>query len=101
MKRLRCGTQALNDITFLFGLLQLQFSAGIRLSELRSIAIILATFAQLRLPDRETCRRWEGIMNWYKTHWTELMPLFPLTELRDQNEIPINAKREFIEKKLL
>jgi hypothetical protein len=81
--------------------LQLKFSTGVRFTELKSIARVLAMLAQLPPPSRATNRRWSKLMKWYGKHWDELVPFLPSVQLRDENEVPIDGRREFTEKKLL
>jgi hypothetical protein len=41
------------------------------------------------------------LVQWYRAHWCEIAPFLPLVQLRDEQNTPIDGKRELIERKLI
>jgi hypothetical protein len=74
--------------------LQVKFSTGVRLRELRSIALVLATPSGLPPPSREAQRRSGMVLAWFREHWAVLLPLLPSVHLCDAQGNPINSARE-------
>jgi hypothetical protein len=83
-----------------FRILQAKFSTGARLRELNSIAIVLATLAQVRPPGREEKRHFPKLIEWYKCSWPDITPWLPFVTLRDALDIPIDGNRELAEFRL-
>jgi hypothetical protein len=73
----------------------------VRFTELKSIAIILAMLANLKPPNRNMNRQHRQLMKWYEVHWDQIVPFFPIVQLRDEQGLPIDGQRELIEKKLI
>jgi hypothetical protein len=74
--------------------LQAQFSTGVRLPELRSIAAVLCQLVELRPPSREANRNCAVLMRWFVANWTFIRPLITSIELRDRDGRTINRARE-------
>jgi hypothetical protein len=75
-------------------ILQLAFSTGVRLRELRSIALVLANVAGIPPPHREARRNSGVVLAWFRRHWDVVLPLLPTLQLRDSDGNPINGMRE-------
>jgi hypothetical protein len=82
-------------------LLQVQFSTGVRISELRSIASILAFLAGIPPPTRAMNRQHAQLIQWYRAHWRKIAAFLPLVQLRDEQNVPIDGRRELVERKLI
>jgi hypothetical protein len=81
-----------------FRVLQSKFSSGVRFTELKSIAAVLASLADLAPPDRETKRQYVLLINWFRIHWRFVAPFLPLVQLRDEFGVPITGQRELLDK---
>jgi hypothetical protein len=84
-----------------FRSLQRQFSTGVRVTELRSIAVVLALIAKIRPPTRAMSRQHSLLLQWYRAHWCEIAPFLPLIQLRDNQNLPIDGNRELVERRLI
>jgi hypothetical protein len=84
-----------------FRVLQSKFSSGVRFTELKSIAVVLAWLANVDPPDRNTCRQFVLLIRWFQRHWQVVSAFLPSVELRDQNNIPITRDRELRERGLM
>jgi hypothetical protein len=81
--------------------LQERFSSGVRLSELNSIAQVVAMLASVPPPSREVRRSGPQLIQWYQTHWCSLEPFLRVIQLRDERYIPIDGLRQHTESHLL
>lgn len=77
-----------------------QFSSGVTLPELFSIATIISSNLLLGLnrPGREEQRSFPLLIEWYQKNWPSICPVLPFIQLRDKNDQVINGRREIIEK---
>jgi hypothetical protein len=78
-----------------------KFSSGVRLGELRSVALVLASLAHVSAPGRDTNRQYSLLMRWYDRNWTQIAPFLPLVQLRDADGRPIDAHRELAERHII
>jgi hypothetical protein len=76
----------------------MHFTTGVRLRELRAIAIVIANLTGLPLPDRNAKREFPFLMAWYRKYWCVIVPRLPLIQLRDEFDVPIDARREAAER---
>jgi hypothetical protein len=84
-----------------FQILRVLFSSGVTLKELRSIGIIAAELIEIDPPPRTVKRRLPFMVQWFRDNWSSLGPILPFIQLRDQNGVPINGRREVFEKGLM
>jgi hypothetical protein len=97
------GEATLAEATSLSGefrLLQMKFSTGVRLNELKSIAQVLALLANVKPPTRDMNRHHSQLMRWYSDNWEHILPCLPMVHLCDQQGMPIDGNRELVERKL-
>jgi hypothetical protein len=83
-----------------FKFLQAKFSSGICLRELCSIAIILSQLTGFPKPNRDVKRSYLLLIKWFKDRWDRVLPWLPLIQLRDEENRPIDGKREISERGL-
>jgi hypothetical protein len=83
-----------------FQALQLKFSTGVRLTELKSIAVILARLACIKPPTRGMNRSHVLLMEWYRDSWAEILPFFSAIQLCDQYGVPLDGHREIVDRRL-
>jgi hypothetical protein len=81
-----------------YGILRTTFSTGVTLAELRSIAILLVSFAQVTPPPRQAKRSLPALIAWYRSQWPAILPWLPSMGLRDERDLAINGRRELMEK---
>jgi hypothetical protein len=81
--------------------LQARFSSGVTLRDLSNIAHIIAKFTRLPLPSRSAKRSIPLIVDWFKLHWSTVAAWLPLIGLRDQNDWPIDSRRELFDKRMI
>jgi hypothetical protein len=81
-----------------FRLLQIKFSSGVTLKELRSVAAIIVMFGQVTPPGRNAKRHFPEMVKWFVNNWTQISPWLSFITLRDQNLPIIDGHREGIEK---
>jgi hypothetical protein len=77
-----------------FQILQAQFSSGVRLPELRSIALVLSSIADLPPPGRDAKRQLGLMVQWFVRHWNVVSCWLPFVTLRDEQGLPIDGRRE-------
>jgi hypothetical protein len=77
--------------------LQFQFSSGVRLHELVSIAQVVASLAGCTPPTKKEKRSYLLMVKWFHDRWAKIGPWIPVTNLRDEGQVPITARREGIE----
>jgi hypothetical protein len=75
-----------------------RFSFGARLPELRSIALIVAQFAGLHRPSRDSRRTYARMLGWFSDNWESISPWLECMHLRDDDDRIVNASREFCER---
>jgi hypothetical protein len=78
--------------------LQAKFSSGVRFAELTSVAVVLALLAGIRPPNRDTKRQYLMLIKWFQMHWDVVSPFLGVVELRDEYDIPIDGRRESVDK---
>jgi hypothetical protein len=83
-----------------FQVLQALFSSGVTLKELRSIGIIAATLTDIDPPPRAFKRTLPSMVQWFRVSWSSIGPILPFIQLRDANEVPIDGRREVLERGL-
>jgi hypothetical protein len=81
--------------------LQLKFSTGLRLCELRSVASVTAALAGLPQPSRTTRRSYALLVAWFKANWAAAMAVLPLLQLRDSDHRVIDGRREMCERGII
>jgi hypothetical protein len=81
-----------------YRILQLKFSSGVTFHELRSIADVLSACARVPRPSREASRCFSVLLAWFRCYWSRIIVWLPAIELRDEENLPINARRELLEK---
>lgn len=75
-----------------------QFSSGVRLQELTSIAYILTSIIPLlNSPNRNEKRSYTALLTWFYNNWNMINPILPMIQLRDENNQIINYRREMID----
>jgi hypothetical protein len=77
-----------------FHFLQAKFSTGVRLSELKSIAAILARITGFPGPSRDAKRSYILTVKWFKDNWKWVLPWLPLVQLKDARNMVIDGQRE-------
>jgi hypothetical protein len=83
-----------------FQALRLKFSTGVRLTELKSIAMVLSMLAHVKPPTREMNRSHSLLMQWYHDCWTEILPFLSVVQLRDSYDVPIDGQREIVDRRM-
>jgi hypothetical protein len=83
-----------------FRILQARFSSGLRLRELRSLALVFASIAEIAPPDRDTKRGYVPLIKYFRANWAVLSPFLPFVQLRDENDFPIDGRREGLERSM-
>jgi hypothetical protein len=80
-------------------MLRSQFSTGVTLTELDSIAKVISGFAGIPRPTRLQRRNFCEMIVWYRTWWQSVTPWLTLVQLRDKHNVIIDARREAFEMK--
>jgi hypothetical protein len=83
-----------------FRALQARFSSGLRLGELRSLAVILSSLAGIMPPGRGTQRQYILLVRYIRKHWARIAPVLPLVQLKDENDMLIDGRREMVERSM-
>jgi hypothetical protein len=83
-----------------FRALQARFSSGLRLGELRSLAVILSSLAGIMPPGRGTQRQYIQLVRYIRKYWARIAPVLPLVQLKDENNILIDGRREMVERSM-
>jgi hypothetical protein len=78
--------------------LHLKFSTGLRLCELRSIALVVAQIAGIPPPPRSIRRLYSLLVSFFTDHWGAVLPILPILELLDGDHRPIHGRREMSER---
>jgi hypothetical protein len=78
--------------------LQVKFSSGVTFCELKSIATVLAFLAQITPPSREEKRQYFKLIRWFRDSWAVITPFMTVMDLRDEFNVPIDSKREMVDK---
>jgi hypothetical protein len=78
--------------------LQVKFSSGVTFCELKSIATVVASLAEITPPSREEKRHYFKLIKWFRDSWAVITPFMKIVELRDEFNIPIDNKREMVDK---
>jgi hypothetical protein len=78
--------------------LQMKFSSGIRLHELRSVAAIVSQMTQIEPPERRAKRSYPLLVKWFKDNWGCVAMVLPLIQLRDAKDRVIDGRREMCER---
>jgi hypothetical protein len=81
--------------------LQARFSSGVTLRDLSNIAYVIAQFAALPLPSRNAKRSIPLMIDWFKLHWSAVATWLPLIGLRDENDRPIDSRRELFDRRVM
>jgi hypothetical protein len=81
-----------------FRLLQVKFSTGVTLKELRSVSTVLVRFGGIKPPGKAARRRYNDLVKWYIANWAAIAAWLPFISLRDQYDGIIDGQREAIEK---
>jgi hypothetical protein len=79
-----------------------QFSSGIRHRELWSVAIVISergSAQKIPRPPRNAERSYPVLIKWFQDHWDTVGSVLPLVGLRDDDDKPINRRRELLERK--
>jgi hypothetical protein len=76
--------------------LQARFSSGIRLFELRSIAIVVAHLSGVAL-ERTSKRTLSCLVKWFADHWPAVAPFIALVNLVDAQGVAVTYARELAE----
>jgi hypothetical protein len=82
-------------------MLQIKFSSGVTLKELRSLATIIVLFGSVVPPGRNAKRHFPEMVKWFVDNWAQITPWLPLIALRDQNFRVIDGHREGLEKGII
>jgi hypothetical protein len=82
-----------------FELLRFQFSSGVTMRELASVAEVLAITAGTTGPGREEKRSFRALIGWFVRSWAVIGPWIPSVALRDAQGHPITGGREREERK--
>jgi hypothetical protein len=80
------------------GFLQNRFSTGVSLAELSSVAVVVAKFAEIEPPARDSKRRFQLLVEWFAVNWAVVGPWLLLVDLRDSGCQPITRVREIMER---
>jgi hypothetical protein len=78
-------------------ILQAKFSSGVRLRELRSIALVIVAIANLEPPGRDAKRQLGLMLDWFRQNWAVVACWLPFVNLRDERGRTIDGQREFME----
>lgn len=74
------------------------FSSGVTLRELCSIAIILSTYVPgVKMPNRDEKRNYPLLIEWYCNNWELVCPMLPYINILDANKEIINGERELMD----
>jgi hypothetical protein len=84
------------EIQFLYS----KFSSGVTLRELRSIAVLISSMANLKPPSRDEKRNQSKLLQWFIDYWGFVCPWLSLISLRDSDDRIIDSSRELKEKKI-
>jgi hypothetical protein len=79
-------------------ILCIHFGMGPRLAEWRSLALVIAHFANLRGPSRDAQRTYATIVEWFKDNWTLVSPWLPFVHFVDAQDRVVDCHREIIER---
>jgi hypothetical protein len=74
--------------------LQAKFSSGVCLTELGSIAIVIASIVGIKPPTRKVRRYYQKLIKWYHENWELVSVWLPFIELRDGGGMLIDHRRE-------
>jgi hypothetical protein len=77
--------------------LQAKFSSGVRLRDLRSIALVICTLAKIEPPGRDAKRQLGLMLAWFRGNWEVVSSWLPFVHLCDDGGRPIDGQREFVE----
>jgi hypothetical protein len=61
---------------------------------------VFASIAEIAPPDRDTKRGYIPLIKYFRANWAMLSPFLPLVQLRDANDVPIDGRREGLEKSM-
>lgn len=87
-----------SSLQYINNVLIQQFSSGVRLQELTSVALILSSIIPLLpSPDRNEKRSYKALLGWFNRFWDLILPVLPMIQLRDENYQVINGRREILE----
>lgn len=75
----------------------MKFSSGVCLSELKAISTILTDLFHVPKPSRDQKRSTTLLLGWFIDNWLSIEPVLPFIQLRDENNVVIDGKREMIE----
>lgn len=96
-KRIKNSTFSYKDSNEYRILIQ-NFSSGVRLKELCSVAIVLCKIVSgIKEPNRDEKRNLSLLIEWYHNNWSLVYPMLPFINLRDENNEIINGEREINE----
>jgi hypothetical protein len=76
----------------------MRFGSGVSVRELQSMAMVIAYFANIPQPSRSEKRNGAQLAKWFQRSWSDIVPWLPLVQLRDVEDRPIDAQREFSDK---
>jgi hypothetical protein len=72
----------------------------VRLRELRSIAIVITSLANVEPPGRDAKRQLGLMLDWFRRNWAVVACWLPFVNLCDERGRPIDGQREFVEASL-
>jgi hypothetical protein len=78
--------------------LYLRFSTGVTIAELTSVAVVVATMADLPPPSRAAKRSWVQLVGWFRSNWSTVAGFLPWVELRDSEDRAVDGVREMCER---
>jgi hypothetical protein len=76
------------------------FSSGFTLSELHSVAVVHCSVTGEPLPPRQCGRNFKQLVSWSIEDWVVICPFLPVVSLLDEEERPIDGRRQVFEKDL-
>jgi hypothetical protein len=83
-----------------FHFLQVKFSSGLTKNELTSIAVLTSILAHVDPPSRDAKRSIQGLLDWFRSEWAQIVPWLEFIQLRDAYDQPIDGSREQSEKRI-
>jgi hypothetical protein len=98
---LALGSEPSSSAQHALSLLQLRFSSGVSLAELRSVAVVVAEMGGISPPPRDSKRSFQLLIEWFVANWACVGPWLAFIELRDAANRPIDRMREMVDRGMI
>jgi hypothetical protein len=89
---------ALNSAAYL--VLRARFGSAVSLGELRSIAVIVAMYVNVKPPGREVKRSKLLLISWFADNWPQVAPCLPCIGLRDEELRVVDGRRQLADREM-